>query len=107
MSAKHRSPEYHRNARTIKARVRAAWAAGRPVTCWRCRTELAPGTAYDVGHLPGATGSSLLELAPEHRHQAGSCPGNRRAGGRVGAELMHGRRAANVTPPVNVTRYPI
>jgi len=77
------------------------------VTCWRCGAELAPGTAWDVGHLPGATGSSLLELAPEHRHESGSCPGNRRAGGRVGAELMHGRRAANITLPATITRYPI
>lgn len=95
MSAKHRTPEYNRNAPIIRARVKAAWRAGRFVGCWRCGGEIPPNTAFDVGHLPGAEASRLDDMAPEHRHRTGRCIGNRVAGGREGAAKTNGRRRPN------------
>jgi hypothetical protein len=90
MSAKHRTPEYQRNARTIRKRVRAQHAAGQAVRCWRCPLPILPGQPFDVGHLPGAVGSSLHELAPEHRGE------NRSDGGRRGAAKTNARHAPTV-----------
>jgi hypothetical protein len=67
-----------------------------------------PRTPYDVGHLPGARGSSLSELAPEHRHRfTGCCDGNRREGGRVGAMRSNKTPARIVHNDGNVQSWPV
>jgi hypothetical protein len=105
MSARHQTSEYKANARIIRARVRAAHSRGESVTCWRCRGAITPGMAYDVGHIHGAIGNTLLDLAPEHRHRTGPCPGNRSDGGRRGAAITNRR---HVTIPSNrETSWPI
>lgn len=91
MTAKHHTPEYQRNARAIKARVKTLHRLDEPVVCWRCRRPILPGQPCDVGHLPGAVGSALHELAPEHRHKTQHCAGNRSAGGKVGAAKTNAR----------------
>ncbi len=35
MTEKHRDPEYIRNAKIVRARVRRAWRLGQDVRCWR------------------------------------------------------------------------
>jgi hypothetical protein len=94
MTAKHRTPEYQRNARIIRARVKTIHVRGEAVTCWRCRGPIRPGQPFDVGHVNGATGSTLHDLAPEHRHTTGSCVGNRADGGRQGAAITNRRPPA-------------
>lgn len=94
MSGKHRTPEYQRNARVIRARVAVVHRSGEPVTCWRCRRPIMPGQPFDVGHVDGATGSTLSDLAPEHRHATGSCVGNRADGGKQGAAITNRRPPA-------------
>ena len=103
MSAKHQTPEYRRNAPIVRSRVHAAHRAGRGVLCWRCRRPIAPGQAFDVGHLPGAVGSSLGELAAEHRHKTGSCPGNRSVGGREGAARTNARHRPTIPTTTQTT----
>jgi hypothetical protein len=86
VSDKHRDPEYLRNARIVRARVRRAWRLGTEVHCWRCGCEIVPGMRFDVGHLDADGGHSLSNLAPE------CVPCNRRDGGRRGAALTNARR---------------
>lgn len=86
MTAKHQTPEYRRNAKTRRQQVKAAHKFGQPVPCWRCGRPIFPGQPFDVGHIDGALGSTLRELAPEHRGE------NRRAGGAVGAARREARR---------------
>ena len=107
MSAKHQTPEYRRNAAVVRRRVQADHRRGRNALCWRCRGPIRLGDAFDVGHLPGAVRSRLEELAPEHRHAVGQCPGNRADGGRQGAALTNARRAPNVVPSGTTTTWPI
>lgn len=107
MTAKHRTPEYQRNARIVRGRVRAAHATGRPVRCWRGGGAILPGTAYDVGHIAGAIGSRLEELAPEHRSATpGCCGGNRSHGGKHGATKTNARHAPTI-PTTRETSWPI
>lgn len=108
MGAKHQTPEYHRNARIIRARVNTAHRTGQHVACWRCGGPITRGTPFDVGHLPGAIASRLNELAPEHRHRTGHCPGNRAAGGREGAAITNARHAPTTPSNPETTRtWPI
>lgn len=102
MSAKHSDPEYMRNAKIIRGRVRAAHRRDEPVQCWRCRRAIVPGQPWDVGHRDGATGHSLAELAPEHRHATAYCEGNRANGGRKGAAITNGRHSI---PQGSVTQW--
>lgn len=102
MSAKHSDPEYMRNAKIIRDRVRALHKRDEPVICWRCRRPIHPGQAFDAGHREGATGHSLAELAPEHRHTTPYCEGNRANGGRKGAAITNQRSAV---PQGSVTRW--
>lgn len=102
MSAKHSDPEYMRNARIIRGRVRALHKRDEPAQCWRCGRAIAPGQPFDVGHRNGATGHSLAELAPEHRHTTPYCEGNRANGGRKGAAITNARA---VVPQGSVTRW--
>ncbi len=107
MTAKHRTPEYQRNAATIRRRVKSAWATGRAVACWRGGRPILPGTAFDVGHVRGAVGSRLEELAPEHRHETpGCCKGNRSEGGKAGAAITNARHAPTVAT-TRETTWPI
>lgn len=106
MSAKHQTPEYQRNARTLRKRWAPAHAQGRLV-CWRCRRIIHPSHPFDVGHLPGALGSSERELAPEHRHRTQHCIGNRTAGGRDGATITNTRRRITVPNTKDTTTWPI
>lgn len=103
MTAKHQTPEYQRNARIIRDRVKAAHRAGRPVACWRCAGAIAPGQPFDVGHMRGAIGSSLQELAPEHRHRTAGCIGNRAHGGAQGAAKTNARHTPTVQPKQTAT----
>ncbi len=104
MSAKHQTAEYRRNARIVRQRVASAHRAGRPVSCWRCNRPIQPGQPYDVGHLPGAIGSSPTELAPEHRHRTGQCVGNRAAGAKLGAAITNARHTPTI-PTKNTTTW--
>lgn len=88
MSAKHRDPEYQRNARIVRQQVAAARRAGREVTCWRCGRPIDPEQRYDVGHLDPHGGPSRSNLAAEHRYKTAWCIGNRADGGR----LAHAQR---------------
>lgn len=92
MSAKHRDPEYMRNARTIRGRVNTIHRHGEAVQCWRCGGAIVPGQPFDVGHVTGATGHALSDLAPEHRHATRHCPGNRAHGGQLGAAKTNAAR---------------
>lgn len=92
MTAKHETREYRRNAPLVRAQVRALWRVGDDVRCWRGGGLIRPGQPFDVGHVAGADGSALTDLAPEHRHATpGCCRGNRAHGGRVGAAITNGR----------------
>lgn len=106
MSRKHRSPEYLRNRKIVRAQVAAIHKAGMPALCWRGGGPILPGTPYDVGHRPGARGSTLSDLAPEHRHAfPGCCDGNRREGGRVGALITNKTPARTVHNAGNVQAW--
>lgn len=108
MSGKHRSAEYHRNARIIRKRVSSAHQGHQPVPCWRGGRPIMPGQPYDVGHLPGARASALHELAPEHRHATpGCCEGNRTHGGRDGAAKTNARHRPIISPSTKGTSWPI
>lgn len=96
MGRKHQSPEYQRNARIIRGRVKTQHAAGEPVQCWRCRGAIWPTQPFDVGHVTGAQGSSQQELAPEHRHKTTHCMGNRSHGGTQGAAITNARATTKV-----------
>lgn len=92
MTAKHRTPEYQRNAALRRKQVLAAHRAGEPYPCWRGRGNIMPGQPFDIGHITRHGGEGLDNLAPEHRHRvAGCCDGNRRDGGRVGAAITNHR----------------
>lgn len=106
MTRKHETPEYRRNAKLIRQSVRAVHRRGDAVPCWRCHRAIAPGQPFDVGHLPGAVGSSMAELAPEHRHATGVCVGNRSAGGTAGAQRARARRTST-TPSTDTTTWRI
>jgi hypothetical protein len=106
VSAKHRDPEYMRNARIIRHRVKTEHRAGRAVPCWRCRGAIAPGQPFDVGHVAGAIGHSMTDLAAEHRHKTGLCPGNRSTGGRVGAAVTNSKHAPS-TPAAEVKTWAV
>lgn len=102
MSAKHSDPEYMRNAGIVRRRVKALHRQGEPVQCWRCGRAIVPGQPFDVGHRDGATGHSLAELAPEHRHATSYCQGNRSHGGSLGAAKTNARR---IIPQGQVTSW--
>lgn len=107
MTAKHQTPEYRRNARIIRERVRTAHRAGGAVPCWRCSRPIVKGQPFDVGHLPHARASALSELAPEHRHATGACPGNRAEGGRQGAQKSNARHTPPTIPGSTTTTWPL
>lgn len=103
MTAKHRTAEYQRNARIIRARVEVAHRRGEPVPCWRCRGAILPGRPYDVGHRNPTGGHSLDNLAPEHRHRTGGCPGNRAHGGSLGAARTNARHTPTIPTGAHTT----
>lgn len=91
MTAHHHDAEYARNARAVRARVRADHRAGRPVWCIGCGREVQPTQRFDVGHIiDAARGGSnqLSNLGPQHRGE------NRRAGGKLGAQMTNDKRRA-------------
>ena len=92
MTEKHQTPEFHRNARTIRNRTRSQLKFGNPVPCWRCGQAILPGMPFDVGHIDPNGGNRMTNLAPEHRFQVGRCRGNRSYGGTDGAAVVHGRQ---------------
>ncbi|WP_288967661.1 hypothetical protein [uncultured Microbacterium sp.] len=94
MTEKHRDPEYIRNAKIVRARVRRAWRLGQDVHCWRTGRILIPGRPFDVGHIDPDGGHSISNLAPE------SVKSNRSEGGRRGAAITNAaRRASRSVPP--------
>lgn len=95
MSAKHTDPEYRKNARIIRQQVTKARRSGADVACWRCGNPIDEEQTYDVGHIDGAAGHSISNLAPEHRYRSGRCMGNRSAGGRMGRALQTSKQSAS------------
>lgn len=97
MTSKHQTPEWRRTVKLIRQQVRAAWARGDDVDCWRHGDPLPEGTPYDVGHLDPNGGEGVDNAAPECRR------GNRSHGGKLGARLTNQRRKARttgmITPP--------
>jgi hypothetical protein len=93
MTAKHRHPEYRKNARIIRAQVARKRRAGDEVLCHRCGRPIDEEQTYDVGHISAIGGHGLENLAPEHRYKSGRCQGNRAHGGRLGAAARHTRTA--------------
>lgn len=91
MTAKHRDPEYRKNARIVRQQVTRARRLGNDVHCWRCGILIDPEQSYDVGHLDPHGGHTLENLAPEHRYKSGVCRGNRAAGGRLGQQIQAAR----------------
>ncbi|PQZ60675.1 MULTISPECIES: hypothetical protein [unclassified Microbacterium] len=85
MTEKHRDPEYLKNARTVRARVRMCWRNGTEVRCWRTGAIIEPGMSFDVGHIEHDGGHGISNLAPE------SVKSNRSEGGRRGAAITNGR----------------
>lgn len=85
MTEKHRDPEYLRNARIVRARVRQAWRNGVEVRCWRTGIVIEPGHRFDVGHITHDGGHAISNLAPE------TVKSNRSEGGRRGAAITNGR----------------
>lgn len=86
MSAHHQHPQYLRNARIVRARVRADHKVGRLVICIGCGRAITPEQAFDVGHIiDAARGGShdLTNLGPQHRRE------NRQSGGRAGALIVN------------------
>lgn len=100
MTRKHQSREYQSSARIVRTRVNASHKFGQHVACWRCNGPIYPGQPFDVGHLPGAQGHALHELAPEHRHRTAHCIGNRAAGGKQGATIREARRTPSTRADV-------
>lgn len=93
MTAKHRDPEYQKNARIIRQQVAKRRRSGDEVICWRCGRPIDELQTFDVGHITLDGGHGLGNLAPEHRYKTGRCQGNRSAGGRVGAARQQANTA--------------
>ena len=93
MTAKHRDPEYRKNARIIRAQVARKRRAGDEVLCQRCGRPIDEEQAFDVGHISAIGGHALSNLGPEHRYKSGRCQGNRAHGGRLGASRQQARAA--------------
>lgn len=92
MTLRHADPEYARNARTVRTRVKADHKAGRPVWCIGCGREVQPQQTFDVGHrIDAARGGSnaISNLGPQHRGE------NRRAGGKLGAQMTNNKRGVS------------
>lgn len=87
MTDKHRDPEYIKNAKIVRARVRREWRLGQDVRCWRTGRVLVPGRPFDVGHIDPDGGHSIANLAPE------TVKSNRSEGGRRGAAITNARKA--------------
>lgn len=92
MTAKHRDPEYLKNARIIRSQVASKRRAGIDVTCWRCGHLIDDEQRFDVGHIDADAGPGLDNLHAEHRYKTARCQGNRAAGGRLGAARQQQRR---------------
>ena len=99
MSAKHRDPEYLKNARIIRAQVASKRRAGIEVTCWRCGHPIDPEQRFDVGHIDPNGGPGLDNLAPEHRYKTARCIGNRADGGRLGAARQREAKSRRAPAP--------
>lgn len=91
-----RSPEYYRNARTVRKITTARLARGESVACVQCGRAIAPGQRFDVCHIRDAArgGTDTLDnLGPGHYRE------NRSDGGRLGAARKHvGSRRARKLP---------
>ena len=104
MSAKHRDPEFRKNARIIRQGVARRRRLGEEVTCWRCGRPILDGQTFDVGHIDPDGGSAISNLAAEHRYRIpGVCRGNRSAGGSLGRERqqrprVEARRSEGLLP---------
>lgn len=93
MPGTHRTPEYQRNARAVRDRVKAQHKLGRPAVCWRGGGPILPGQGFDAGHINPNGGDHMTNLAPEHRSRTpGCCAGNRNIGGAQGAAMTNSRR---------------
>lgn len=101
MTTKHRSPEWSRTTRTVRAQARRAHANGDVIVCWRCGRPI-PVDAddrliFDVGHIDPNGGEGIDNAAPEHRSRSGLCVGNRAHGGRMGAAITNARKSTKTT----------
>lgn len=82
MSQHHRSPEWHRARRRVRAILTPRIEAGHFVACVNCGRPVQPGQRWDVGHIIDAGHGGTVSdsnLGAAHRH----C--NRSDGGRQGA----------------------
>ena len=93
MTAKHRDPEYRKNARIVQQQVARLRRLGEDVICQRCGLPIGEDQAFDVGHVDPNGGHGRDNLGPEHRYKSGRCQGNRAHGGRLG----QARQAARYT----------
>ena len=103
MTAKHRDPEYLRNARIVRQQVAAARQGGIEVRCWRCGWPIDEEQRYDVGHRDPDGGHGRDNLAPEHRYKTTRCIGNRSDGGRLGASRRRTKRTAVRTATITTS----
>lgn len=96
MSARHRDPEYRKNARLRRQQINLLLKRGEVITCVDCGRPIQEGQTFDVGHrvdgyLGG--GNELSNLGASHR----IC--NRRSGGKAGAAHTNDQsRAARGLP---------
>ncbi len=82
MSRHHRSPEWYRARRVVRAVITARLTRGEHVPCVNCGRPIVLGERFDVGHIIDADKGGTLDpsnLGGSHR----SC--NRSDGGRAGA----------------------
>lgn len=87
MTSRHRSPEYLKNARIVRASLAARIDLGHLIPCVDCGRPIQPDQRWDVGHIvPASKGGSngLDNLGASHRY---AC--NRAAGGRMGAAITN------------------
>ena len=101
MTAKHRDPEYKKNARMLRQAINRRHRLGLDVTCWRCGRPIEPEQSWDVGHVDRDGGHAPDNLAPEHRYKSAYCIGNRADGGRL-AHRTRRKPAPAATPTANL-----
>lgn len=100
MTAKHRDPEYLKNAKIIRQQVAVKRRGDIDVYCWRCGHLIDPQQRWDVGHRDPEGGHGLDNLAPEHRYKTARCIGNRADGGRLGAKRQQEAKARRTPAPI-------
>lgn len=98
MSARHRDPEYRKNARLRRQQINLLLKRGEDVACVDCGRPIQEGQTFDIGHLIDGWrggGHELSNLSASHR----KC--NRSSGGKAGAAHTNSlSRQARGLPPL-------